>query len=43
MTALPLTDWMGPLGVKKGKKKKGERGWGKKLKVRNATENSPAK
>ena len=38
MTALPLTDWMGPLGGKKG-----ERGWGKKPKVRNATENSPAK
>ena len=42
MTALPLTDWMGPLGGKKGKKK-GERGWGEKPKVRNATENSPAK
>lgn len=29
MTALPLTDWMGPLGGKKGKKKRRERMGGK--------------
>lgn len=37
-------NWLdGTTGGGKKEKKKGERGWGKKPKVRNATENSPAK